>query len=105
MVFTIKDKKYTNCIGIATNLEGISKILIDYIIDEILEVEVNYGYDFNIDDVSSIVNESVNESLKNFNLDHEYDSFRIKIDVDNKCFFDYFLFKIEIMKYQLNVYQ
>lgn len=101
MVFTIKDKKYTDCIGIATNLEGISKILIDYITNEILKVEVNYGYDFNIDDVSLIVN----ESLKNFNLDNKYNSFRIKIDVDNKCFFDYFLFNIEIMKYQLNVYQ
>ena len=101
MVFTIKDKELTNCIGIATNLEGISKILIDYITDVILEAEAEYGDDYSICDIPLVVN----ESLKDFNPDFKYNSLCIKIGAGNDSSFSYFLFNIEIMKYQLNVYQ
>lgn len=101
MVFIIKNKEHTNCIGVANNLEGISKILIGYITDEILRAEADYGGNYNVYDIPLIVT----ESLKNFNLDNKYDSFCIKIDAGNDALFDYFLFNIEIMKYQLNIYQ
>lgn len=100
MVFTIRDELNINCIGVATNLEGISKILIDYITDCILEAEAEYGGNYSIYNIPLIVN----ESLKDFNPDNKYNSLRIKINTDNKNLFD-FLFNIEIIKYQLNVYK
>lgn len=100
MVFTIKNKEHANCIGVATNLEGISKILIDYITDVVFEAEAECGGDYSAFDIPL----TVNESLKNFNLDNKYTPLCIKFNIDNSLF-DCFLFNIEIMKYQLNVYQ
>ena len=101
MVFTIKNKEHANCIGVATNLEGISRILIGYITDAIFEAEAECGGDYSALDIPL----TVNESLKNFNLDNKYTPLCIKIEAGNEALFDCFLFNIEIMKYQLNVYQ
>ena len=100
MVFTIRDESHASYIGIATNLEGISKILIDYITDVVLEAEAETGDDYSAFDIPL----TVNESLKNFNLDNKYTQLCIKSNIGNDLF-DCFLFNIEIMKYQLNVYQ
>lgn len=100
MVFVIKDMENTHCIGVATNLEGISKILVDYVTDMILEVEAEYGGDYSIYDIPL----TVNKSLKNFNLDNKYTPLCIKFNTESKDLFN-FLFDIAIMKYKLNVYQ
>lgn len=101
MVFTIRDELHTTCIGVATNLDSISKILIDYITDLILEAEAEDGDNYSIYNIPLIVN----ESLKDFNPDNKYTSLCIKINTDNKNLCDCFLFNIEIIKYQLNVYE
>lgn len=101
MVFTIRDTEHTNCIGIATNLEGISKILVDYITDTILETEADYGGDYS--DVVNDISFTVNKSLEGFNPDNKYTPLYIKFYPENKELFN-FIFDIEIIKYQLNVY-